>query len=119
LSRAAFEAHGRRAERIAALWLRLKGYRVLGTRVRTPAGEVDLVVRRGSSLVFVEVKARDDLDDAGAAIAMPALRRVARAANLLIGRYMKDCTSARIDAVIVARGRLPLHLKGVVDGEWR
>ena len=37
------EAAGRRGERIAAWWLRLKGWRVLDTRVRTPAGEVDLV----------------------------------------------------------------------------
>jgi putative endonuclease len=119
LNRREAEQRGRRSERIAALWLRLKGYRILAVRVRTPIGEVDLVARRGCSLVFVEVKSRDDPDDAGAAIAPHQLRRVARAANLLLGRYMADCRSARIDAVIVARGRLPIHLEAVVDGDWR
>lgn len=119
MNRREAEHRGRRSERIAALWLRLKGYRILDQRVRTPIGEIDLVARRGRSLVFVEVKARDALEDAAAAIAPHQLRRVARAANLLLGRYMADCRSARIDAVIVARGRLPMHLEGVVDGDWR
>lgn len=119
MNRREAEHRGRRSERIAALWLRLKGYRILDERVRTPIGEIDLVARRGRSLVFVEVKARDALEDAAAAIAPHQLRRVARAANLLLGRYMADCRSARIDAVIVARGRLPMHLEGVVDGDWR
>ena len=59
---------GRNAERIAALWLRLKGYRVIARGVRTALGEIDLVVRRGQVLAFVEVKARQELDTAAAAI---------------------------------------------------
>ena len=59
--RQAREAAGRRAERIAALWLRLKGYRILAERFRAPGGEIDLVagwptfgpLRR---VAFVEVK---------------------------------------------------------------
>ena len=46
------------SERLAAWLLRARGYRVLGHRVRTPAGEVDLVCRRGRTLVVVEVKRR-------------------------------------------------------------
>ena len=46
------------AERVAAWSLRLHGYRVLARRYRTPVGEIDLVVRRGSLLAFVEVKGR-------------------------------------------------------------
>lgn len=119
MSRQAAQRRGHRAERIAALWLRLKGYTILGRRVRTPLGEVDLVVRRGGALVFVEVKARDSAADAGSALSPQRLRRVARAANLLLARYMDGCRSARIDAVVVARGRLPRHIVGIVDGEWR
>ena len=50
------ERSGRRGERIAAWWLRLKGWRILAMRARTPVGEVDLVARRGHMLAFVEVK---------------------------------------------------------------
>jgi len=118
LNRREAETRGRRAERVAALWLRLKGYRVLGRRVKTPLGEVDLIVRRGKALAFVEVKARDDDIGADAALGPGQVRRVGRAANLLLGRYFGDCTSARIDAVIVVRGRLPRHIEGIVDGDW-
>ncbi|BBE33875.1 YraN family protein [Sphingosinicella microcystinivorans] len=118
MKRQAAERRGRRAERIAALWLRVKGYRILGERVRTPAGEIDIVARRGRMLVFVEVKARDDETDASAALEPARLRRVARAANLALGRYMADCEGARIDALVISRGRLPRHIEGVVDGDW-
>lgn len=112
------ESRGRRAETIAAIWLQLKGYRILGRRVRTPAGEVDLVARRGKALAFVEVKARGSDIAADAALGLPQLRRVSRAANLLLARYFGDCTSARIDAVVISRGRLPRHIVGIVDGDW-
>ena len=44
------ERGGRRAEALAALWLRLKGWTILARRARTPVGEVDLVARRGRTL---------------------------------------------------------------------
>lgn len=113
------EVRGRRAENIAVLWLKLKGYRILGRRVRTPLGEVDIVARRRQTLAFVEVKARDSDADADAAVAPHQLRRVARAANLLLARFLGDCAGARIDAIIVSRGRMPRHIEGIVDGLWR
>lgn len=110
------ESWGRRAETIAAWWLRLKGYRVLAQRVRTPAGEVDLVVRRGRCLVFVEVKAR--LDEAGAAAALTPVnqRRVARASNMLLARFGRNCETARIDVVLVTPWRWPRHVAGAWVG---
>ena len=55
---------GRKAERYAAMWLRAKGWRILAQRVRTPAGEIDLVAKRGKIVAFVEVKARRTMDEA-------------------------------------------------------
>jgi putative endonuclease len=52
---------GRRGERRAAWFYRLRGYRVVARNVRLRAGEIDLIVRRGGLLVFVEVKARQSL----------------------------------------------------------
>jgi putative endonuclease len=49
------EASGRRGERLAGWWLRLKGWRILDRRVRTPAGEVDLVARRGNLIALVNM----------------------------------------------------------------
>lgn len=111
------EGWGRRAEMIAAWWLRLKGYRVLARRVRTPVGEVDLVVRKGRCLVFVEVKARPDAERAAASLTYANQRRVFRASNALLARFGKGCAAARIDAVLVTPWRLPQHVVGAWVGE--
>lgn len=112
------ESWGRRAESMAAAWLRLKGYRVLARRVRTPVGEIDLVIRRGRTLAFVEVKARASFEAAADSLGYRARKRIARAANMLLARFGDGCESIRIDAVLVAPWRLPRHLVGVLDGEW-
>ena len=64
MTRRRAERGGRRAEALAALWLRLKGWTILARRVRTPVGEVDLIARRGRTIAFVEVKARASAADA-------------------------------------------------------
>lgn len=53
-SRAVAWRQGRTRERIAAFWLRLHGWRIVGERVKTRRGEVDLIARRGRTLAFVE-----------------------------------------------------------------
>ena len=116
MSRAEAERRGRRAETIAAWWLRLHGWRIVGTRVRTPVGEVDLVARRFATVAFVEVKAR--ADDAGFELAIDRsrLRRVAAAAAFLSSQPRFTAATVRIDVVLVARGRLPRHLADVWAG---
>ncbi|HYY64644.1 MAG TPA: YraN family protein [Gaiellaceae bacterium] len=52
-------ARGRAAERRVAWHYRLRGYRILARNVRAGRVELDLIVRRGRRLVFVEVKAKD------------------------------------------------------------
>ena len=49
---------GEWGEQAAADYLRLHGYEVIGRNIRTPYGEIDLLARLGTQLVFVEVKAR-------------------------------------------------------------
>ena len=115
--RAGRERWGRQAETVAAWWLRLKGYRVLARRVRTPVGEIDLVVRRGRTLAFVEVKARSGVGAAADAITAANRRRISRAANALLARFGNDCESVRIDAVFVTRWRVPRHVPGAWLGE--
>jgi len=111
------DARGRRAETIAAWWLRLKGYSILDRRVQTPLGEIDLIAVRAGTLVFVEVKARASFDSALLALNPQALQRVARAAQLLASQYARGARPAnvRIDAVLVAPRRLPHHIEAV----WR
>ena len=116
MSRQRAERGGRRAERLAAWWLRLKGWRILAVRARTPVGEVDLIARRGRTLAFVEVKARGSEDQAGLALDDYRLRRVARAAEALAPRYARPGDDIRIDAMFILPRRLPRHLTNVWHG---
>jgi putative endonuclease len=116
MNRRRAERGGRRAETLAAWWLRLKGYAILAQRVRTPVGEVDLVARRGRTLVFVEVKARATASDAALALDDYRLRRVAAAAEALAPRYARGGDDIRVDAVLIVPGRFPRHLLHVLRG---
>ncbi len=116
MSRRAAERGGRRAERLAAWWLRLKGWRILAMRARTPVGEIDLVARRGRTLAFVEVKARATAAEADLALDEFRLRRVARAAEALAARHARPGDTIRIDAVFVVPGRWPRHVENIWHG---
>jgi putative endonuclease len=107
------ERGGRRAEAKAALWLQLKGWRILGRRIRTPVGEVDLVARRGRTIAFVEVKARATPAEADLSLDEYRLRRVAAAAEALAPRYARSGEDIRIDAIFIVPRRLPRHLANV------
>lgn len=116
MSRQRAERQGRSGETIAAWWLRLHGWAIVGQRVRTRRGEVDIVARRGSTLAFVEVKTRADAAGLGTAIDEYRLRRVIDAANSLLPRYGKGAQEIRIDVILVRPWRLPVHLKNVWHG---
>lgn len=116
MNRLAAEKLGRRGETIAAWFLRLKGWRVVAARVKTPRGEVDLIARRGKTIAFVEVKARANVRDLATAIDAYRLRRVAAAAEILLPKYGKECENMQIDVIMVAPWRWPNHLPNVWHG---
>lgn len=99
---------GRFAETWAAWSLRLRGYRVLARRFRTPVGEIDLIVRRGGCLAFVEVKARPSAEEALTALGPRQRARIARAAEVFLQRHphLAGCT-LRFDLVTVTPWRPP------------
>ena len=104
------ERRGRRGEVLAAWFLRLKGWRIIGERLKTPRGEVDLVARRGRTVAFVEVKWRATARELDLAIDARRLARVAAAAQALTPRYARDGDDLRIDVVLLAPGRWPRHI---------
>ena len=104
------ERRGRRGEGLAALWLRVQGWRVLARRQRVGAGEVDLVVRRGRMVAFVEVKWRASAAELDLAIDARRLQRVARAAEVLAPRFVRGGDDMRIDVLLLAPGRWPRHI---------
>jgi putative endonuclease len=114
--RKAAENRGREGERRAAWWLWLRGWRILDRRVRTPAGEVDLVVRKGNLIAFVEVKTRASDPELDFAIDERRLRRVAAAAEYLMSRYAGPGDDIRVDVILIAPGKLPRHIENAWMG---
>lgn len=110
MSRRAAERAGRRAEALAALWLQLRGWRILARRRRLPMIEVDLVARRGRLVAVVEVKYRPTLEAALAALTPEAAARLRQAAAVLAA---EQGASVRVDLVALAPGRLPRHIQGL------
>jgi len=113
-------AFGDFGETLGAWVLRFKGYRIIARRHRTPVGEIDIVARRGNTLVFVEVKARIDTATAAAAITRHQQARIIRAAEAFL-QNRRDLAhlDIRFDALLVTQGaqlgKWPIH---IVDA-WR
>ena len=109
---------GLSAESRAAALLLAKGFRIAARRWRCPAGEIDIVARRGSLLIFVEVKARAQLDDAAYSVTERQQRRVAAAASAWLAENPDDAMSdMRFDAILVAPRSLPRHIAGAFEAE--
>jgi len=112
---AAFQT-GLSAESRCAAWLLAKGYRILARRFRSRAGEIDIIARRRGVTAFVEVKARATLDEAAYAITPVQQRRIVAAAEAWLAshpQYAND--ELRFDAMLIAPGKLPLHLVAAFD----
>lgn len=103
--------YGRWAERLCALVLRLKGYRILDQRHRNPAGEIDIVAKRGHTLAFVEVKARSGGADAIQALDPRQRARIERAAEAWLARNPGHGDAAmRFDVMLVSGSSFPRHI---------
>ena len=110
---------GLSAESRAAAYLLAKGFRIVARRWRCPtAGEIDIIARFGKLLIFVEVKARDRLDDAAYSVTQRQKRRVASAAAAWLAANPDDAMrDMRFDAILVAPRSLPRHITGAFEAE--
>lgn len=108
---------GRRAELLAAAWLMLKGYRILGFRLKTPQAEIDLLAWKRGVLAVVEVKRRADLAAALETVSLDQRERLRRAAISLAARR-PDLMAAtvRLDLLALAPGRAPRHVPDAWKG---
>lgn len=106
------EVYGRRGEALAAWFLRLKGYRILETRYKTPIGEIDLIARRFGTTAFIEVKSRRSAALEGEALSVVNTRRIVRAAEYYISRHPRLAqASLRFDVIFLAPRMWPRHMK--------
>jgi putative endonuclease len=110
--RRAAEWRGRAAEWIAAFYLMAKGYRILGQRLRTAYGEIDLAAWKNGVLVIVEVKARASRAAGLEAVGPRQQQRIMRAAEALAARWRLTAAPIRLDVIVVGDGWLPKHERG-------
>jgi putative endonuclease len=107
---------GADAERLALLLLILKGYWPMARHYRSGGGEIDLIVRRGRTIVAVEVKARRTAEEAAQAIGSAQISRITRSFNSFRAeRRLDDNHIFRLDAVFVSPRRWPQHVKNIAD----
>ena len=105
------ERSGREGEKRAAFWLRAKGWQVLDSRVKTPAGEIDLIAKRRGIVAFIEVKWRRRKPDLDFAIDEFRLSRVAAAVEAVAHRYAENGEDIRLDVILLAPGSFPRHIE--------
>ena len=117
-SRAKAEKHGHFAEFVALMYLRLKGYRLLAQRFKSPQGEVDLIMRRRDVTAFIEVKARGSHDHGVEAVTTTQSRRISAAARFWMARdKISNRNFCRFDIVVVSPYLLPQHIENAFPGD--
>jgi putative endonuclease len=104
------------AESRAAAFLIAKGYRILAKRYRTSHGEIDIVARRRELIAFVEVKARNSLDEAAYAVTPRQQQRIIAAAQGWLAAHPEHAEfELRFDAMLIAPRSLPRHVLAAFD----
>ena len=102
------------AEHVSTLWLLCKGYRVLARRYKTPRGEIDLICRTRTSMVYVEVKYRQSMDDSLTAVGPRQITRMQAAAQIFLSTQPSLSTlDQRFDLIAWAPKKFPKHVKNL------
>jgi len=105
------DQRGREGEAEAAMWLVQQGWQIVAERVKTKAGEIDLIAKRPGLVAFVEVKWRARNAALADAIDERRLTRVAKAAEIVAHEYATSGEDIRIDVILLAPGRKPTHIE--------
>lgn len=96
------ENAGKKAEKLAARFLRRQGLRIRATNYRTPKGEIDLIAQQGDTLVFTEVRLRSDVRFGNAAESIDSRKQqriLYASAHYLQTEQLGDSHPCRFDAI--------------------
>ena len=104
------------AESRAAMLLVAKGFRILARRWKSAVGEIDIIARRRNLLIFVEVKARNTLDEAAWSVTERQQARIIAAAEAWLAQNPDPrIRDIRLDVMLVAPGHVPRHIQAAFD----
>ncbi|MCZ8136685.1 MAG: YraN family protein [Porphyrobacter sp.] len=105
------DQRGRAGEAEAAMWLAQAGWQIVAERVKTKAGEIDLIAKRSGLIAFIEVKWRARAASLADAIDERRLSRVAAAVEMVWQDYATQGEDIRIDVILLAPGHKPTHIE--------
>lgn len=105
------DRRGREGEAEAAMFLAQQGWRIVAERVKTKAGEIDLIAHRPGLVAFIEVKWRARSIALADAIDERRLARVAKAVEIVAHEYAAGGEDIRLDVILLAPGRKPTHIE--------
>ena len=106
------QRRGHWAELLAACLLAAKGHRIVSRRYKSPVGEIDLIARRGRTVVFAEVKARASVADAAYTVSPHQQARIVRAAeHWMAHNATSGDLDLRFDVILIGRPFRIRHLK--------
>lgn len=96
-------AFGKAGEEVAVQFLRQQGYQILDRNYRCRFGEIDLIARDGSTLAFIEVKARRSqrFGPAAAAVTLEKQRHLVKASQVYLIQKRKADELCRFDVVTI------------------
>ncbi|MDR1982507.1 MAG: YraN family protein [Holosporaceae bacterium] len=107
------ECKGYLGEIIAVLLLKIKRYKILARRFKTPCGEIDIIAQKNNVIAFVEVKSRKTVDKCYNAITPKQLGRIQRASKIFMSKNKLYQNFSRYDVILVSNWKFPVHIKNV------
>ena len=109
--------NGKKAEKLAALYLRMHGYMILDTNFHSRFGEIDIIAKRFKTIVFCEVKARgkNALADPGFAVDEHKQRKILKTAQLYIYLNKLEDYALRFDVINIKVSGLHSKLEHIKD----
>lgn len=110
---------GDRGEDIATRYLSALGWKIIARNVEFRVGEIDIIAEDCQHLVFVEVRSRRGRSGPPPAhtVTFPKQRRLTKAANMVLQRYVGPCPYARFDVIGVDlnANAVTEHIRGAFD----
>jgi putative endonuclease len=113
-SRRIAERKGHKGETLAAVFLMLKGYRIIARRYKTKLGEVDIIARKRDVVAMVEVKARTTLLEAMDAVDYSTMHRIEAAGDLWLSKQRDFARlNIRYDLIAILPRKWPVHVESL------
>lgn len=99
------------AEDVAKNHLMKLGYEIIGMRMKTKVGEIDIIAKKDNGYIFCEVKTRKNQYDAFFTISSKQQQRIINAAEIFIAERNLEYYDIRFDVIIIHSAKVISHIE--------